>query len=253
MPSSVARSVELEFLKIYDHAQGVWSKYYAACALLAHNELYTAMLRGNEVWAQKAREVEQGSFLDRPCPDCGLEHVGICICERTKTSNRTFDLCVAPVTGAGLHPKQNLKRLLAAHARLPKKFTYLFVQRSGGPWTTDVFWKNYLEPTLRRLATEGHPGMAKAPLKAGGWAQPRTMNIRVERRGATKFYKRAGADPDFLDLWGRWRPEARQTAPGRMQQRYYVGPAGEPLDCHDMLKLTSLKPPSGLGHAAEWS
>ena len=248
MPPSVARALEQEFEHLYFTARGAYAKYAAAMAQLANLQLYTNFLRGSEPWIQKWKTFEDQKFLDADCPQCGCRHLNLIIDERTKTSDRGFDLVTAsPETGAGLHTlivakrvikeRRSFGQLLAARG---KPSEYLFVQENGKPWTNDTYWKSYGKPALHRLQAAGHPGLVGVDL-----ANARRCTIRMYRRGGEKFAKMAGVDPDLIDLMARWRPKAANREPGVMRQRYYE------MGCEDGHLVTASAPPrSRLGFAA---
>lgn len=255
MPSSIARAIEADLERIYVRATGIWSRYYAAAARLAHVSMYTCILRGNEPWIQKFQAFVDALFVDgRTCPDCGGEHVGLCFDERTKTTatGRGFDLAMAPTTGAGLRAKEAALLVVELRAQLPTTSPYLYVLKSGKPWTSKDFWKEFAEPALFRLAQEGHGGMAKAQVKSGRWAVQRAMNIRVYRRGGRRFLGKAKVARTLTNLMGRWR--MRDSMPGEMEERYYMESQDEPIDCSDLVAITEAKPEkAGRGYAAHWS
>ena len=249
MPPSVARALEQEFEHLFLTAQGAYAQYAAAMAQLANLQLYTNFLRGNEPWKQKWRNFAEQPFLDADCPQCGCRHLNLIIDERTKTSDRPFDLVTAsPETGAGLHTLRITRRVLQQRAKIGQLLRargktvseYLFIQENGRPWTNDTFWKGYGMPALRRLQTAGHPGLVGIDLN-----NARRTTIRMYRRGGEKFAIMAGVHQDLIDLMARWRPKAAAREPGVMRQRYYE------MTCEDGHLVTASAPPrSRLGFAA---
>ena len=257
MPSEIARQIEAELLQRYTAADGIWPKYYYAAAICAHVELYTALLRGNEPWLQKTEPVAKAQYFDANlCSDCGEEHVGIVVNERTKTEDRGFDCCIAPITGARLHAKDAMKRLLRHRRQLPITSPWLFVLHSGKAWNNTHHMKIFVEPLLKQFCTQGHPGMTKVEMVNGRWAQPQEMTIRIYRRGGDTFLMNyCGIAGDLLNLMGRWRPEHANSEPGEQRLRYAVGNVeGEPVPCSVLVRITSTRPvQKGKGRAAQWS
>ena len=136
---------------------------------------------------------------------------------------------------------------------LPVDSPLLYVQPNGKEWTTTIFFKSFVEPVLRQLAVAQHPGLTKLGFTNGKWDNPLQIKITMYRRGVRKFLGRAGVDPDLVGLMARWAPKAQQRRPGKMSQLYYdSGTAGEPIDCHDLVTITSARPAPSRGLAAQW-
>lgn len=237
MPASVALGLEELFVEYYISAQGAkaqWAKLYAAGAALANDIFFSCWLRGTEPWGIKLAAFERELYLDAPCPHCNKFHVGVPLTERTKNDpgGRGFDLLTAAVTGAGLRVGDAARRYLEIRRQLPTNSPYLFVREDGKQWDTKFFWGRYVMPGLRALSARGHPGVVGLP-----WDVQARLTIRVYRRGAEKFAKKAKVDNDLLDLMGRWRPKTAFKDPAIMRQRYYE------LDCADLYEVTAAKPP----------
>ena len=122
-------------------------------------------------------------------------------------------------------------RVLEARTYVPTKTRYLFERPDGKLWDTNEFRRSNLMPALRRLAAEGHEGMARFP-----WGSVGGTTIRMYRRGGRKFVgKSPKAVPDKVDMLGRWKAEPSKM-PNVMRQLY------DDMDCQDLVMLTSIAP-----------
>ena len=239
MPPSVTRGIERELDRVFLEARTVWAKYHAACATLANVQLYSNFLRGNEPWKQRWAAFQVQPYLERDCPTCGHRHLCISISDRTKTTDKPFDLVtVVPVTGAGLHSLRAAKKMLEYRAQVDRllrangrRSDFLFVREDGKPWNNDDFWKGYGLPALRRLKATGHPGLAGVDVD-----DTRACGIRMYRRGGEKFVMMANVNRDLVDLMARWRPRESQREPSIMRQRYYE------MQCEDGVLVTAAAP-----------